>query len=249
MQGRSIFRLLLYLAIGVGGCAIENATGDPPSPSGVPTPHRQHSQSIAALRINEVDVQLATETEVLEAQNRWGAFWNGLGTYTLTLGAVAPLNPPAAIAGAMLGGVLFSAAAIQGHLEEQRRDAIKQASDQMDFPRKLQEVLESRLVSEQGTDDNRRKLEVMLLAYGFVATKGTKLCFNFDAKTRMTEGGRELVRDRIIMTSHERTPDVPPPRCHTLYDLGTEHGKLVGEILAETTEIVTAIVIKHLTGC
>jgi len=197
-----------------------------------------------------IEVRLARAPEVAQV---WpNSVFEGLGAgagLTAVGAGVTLLNPLAGAA--VVGGVILTPAlAIMGVMNASTRKAIITALQEVDFPRRLQDAIQSRLAaSATGRTDHTMKLEVLVQGYGFFdggGPEGLDYCFSFDGELTVTAADGVLYQERVFMEPYKRSLDVPPPRCTRFDKFGEDDGRLGRETLEEASEVMAAVIVRRL---
>ena len=135
--------------------------------------------------------------------------------------------------------------------EERRQRIVERAMAREAFLSALHRALERRLsrlgLRTEGADGAPR-LSLTVLGYGINRKPGAmeNACVFVDASIKVEHRGKVLYEDLIYMEPFMRSADAPPPACHELAALTRGDGALLKAVVAETAEIIAAIVVHRL---
>lgn len=196
-----------------------------------------------------VEVRLAKPGEISKA---WPAsLFEGLGTGLPIAAAgvgVAMLCPMAQ--GGVLSPILIPTLAAWGAINHRHRSALVKSMDQMDFPKKLENLLLSEITRRfPGKETNSPEILVLILGYGLLGPpEQEELCFYCDARLLVQKADKILFEDSIIWHAQQRSDDLPPPRFARLSQFAERDGKLARDTFMEASEVMAAIIAKRLGG-
>ena len=147
-----------------------------------------------------------------------------------------PLHPAGLIFGPF-GALISSLAAV--HIENQ----LSLALNEIDFPKRLQKSIESRLHEDGQSGKPNARLEVVIQRYGFVSgpdgfvssgfnlDKFQRFCSVIDADITLNIPNEVGHKDSIFWEPFKRSVDIPPPRCESPSVFAAQKGKLARQTL------------------
>lgn len=201
-----------------------------------------------------LEVRMATKSDVEEPWPGGVLPSTGLSGGLLVSGVYVSMLMPM-YAGAGVGGIILAPAMVtQGIINDSDRNTVLRAMRETDVPRRLDQSLRRRLAPQfpAGADPPGR-LEVLIKGYGFFNKPSTAQTvadnsFVLDLIVRAYDGdGKLFYEDAVWMEPMKRSVDAPPARMATLNAFAANNARLAREAMAEGVEVVTAIVVNHVT--
>lgn len=262
--GRVVFSVALGLLLACG-CAAPRQPPASSAPEARPvadaTPSESvplqsvvtRSEGLAALREGPVTIEVRmaqpadakslgylTETEAMTAVMAW----------PLLIGATAGLAAaPILLAYAAYFVVGIPGTYVTGEgIESSRRSVMERALKDTDFPRLMRESLERRVkfTLANASEPTDRRLEIVVLGYGFTKRGESDACSFATAAIRGRVADRVVLEDSVVIGGAGAAPDTPPAYCTGIKRLLEDDARLARRTLAETAEIVGAIVARRL---
>lgn len=147
-----------------------------------------------------------------------------------------------------LGGYLSAGIPAGKALERHRQSLIAESVAKVDFPRLTQMALRRRLKAAEAVPDEttERRVEVVILGYGFSGHQGENACSFLHALIRLDLPGHDTQEDQIFIEPFRRSDDAPPAYCTLEKKLFANDGELARKTLTESAEILAAIVARRL---
>ncbi len=174
-------------------------------------------------------------------------FSRGVASGVLGLAA-----PPMYASGLIVGGIILAPGALILSSMEQRMwermvTALKTADFEQALLRATRERANSKLetAAQSGTAD-LINVELVVNAYGLVRHSPDRLCFIASIDLIANRGGEHWLRDRLIISTRERSPDAPPPQCASHEGMAQNEGQMVRNTAAVYAEVLAAMVIDRL---
>jgi len=196
----------------------------------------------------EVRVAQAAELENLGRITSNEAMAFLMGGMVLIGGGFGAAGLPLLLADLAFFGFLAAAAAGAPALEGHRQSIIAESVAKVDFPSLAQTALRRRLKAEAGALDetNERRVEVVVLGYGFIGQHGENACGFLHAQLRLDLPGYDTQVDEVFIDPYRRSDDAPPAYCAPEKRMFANDGELAQRTLSESAEILAAIVARRL---
>lgn len=212
-------------------------------------PARQIDRAHALVAVPTIEVRLASEAEL----DRLGMTFPELATGMLVSQLIPAAGGLAAVPLLHVYAVwtLVTLPAMHAY-EERRQRIVERAMAPEAFLSAVREALERRL-GRRGlpfAGDEAPNLSVIVLGYGVNRKPGAmeNACMFVNAAIKVERQGVAVYEDMVYMEPFLRSSDAPPPACHELAALTRGDGTLLTHAVAETAEILAAIVVHRLEG-
>jgi len=133
-------------------------------------------------------------------------------------------------------------------IEAGRRSVMERALLEVDFPRLTRESITRRVGARltATVEAAERRAEVIVLGYGFTKRGTSDACSFATAVLRVEADGRPAIEERIAIGGLDQSADAPPPFCTGIKRLLEDDGRLARRTLAESAEVIGAIVARRL---
>ena len=152
----------------------------------------------------------------------------------------------------LVGPLMLPLAIEEANIAADQR-TITRSVDGYGFPKSLEEKL-TRVLDRTGSKGLAGAAEVFhvelsLENYGF-ASEGSNLvrCFTFKGTLQVRDNVRVHYQEPIFWNTRRRSEDLPPVRCATLDEMARQDGALAKDILKEATIILSAAVLRRISG-
>lgn len=174
--------------------------------------------------------------------------WMGFFGPGLASGALGAVAPPMFASGLIVGGLLLApSAVIISGIERKKWQQVTNALKSISFEPELLRALQARAASvlPRGTGPGAN-VELIVNAYGVVGTRPERACFVASVDLVMVSNGKDVLRDRLIISEADRSADAPPAQCASLDRFAERDGELVRETTAEYSEVLATMAIDRI---
>lgn len=133
-------------------------------------------------------------------------------------------------------------------IEAGRRSVMERALREVDFPRLTRDSITRRVGARLTAtrEAAEQRAEVIVLGYGFTKRGTSDACSFATAVLRVEADGRPAIEERIAIGGLDPSADAPPPFCTGIKRLVEDDARLARRTLAESAEVIGAIVARRL---
>lgn len=203
------------------------------------TEERPESVTFAVRTLTPVELPKDTSSEWMNY------FVPGVVSGTLGLAA-----PPMFASGLVVGGLLIAPGAlIMSDIESRKWQRVANALKGINFEQDLLNSLRTRagraLASRTGP---MISIELIVNAYGLTGERAGRTCFVASVDLLIARAGKEVLRDRLVISEKDRSSDAPPAQCASLDRFAEHDGQLVRDTAAEYREVLAAMAIDRVAS-
>ena len=133
-------------------------------------------------------------------------------------------------------------------IEAGRRSVMERALLEVDFPRLTRDSITRRAGARLTATGEaaEQRAEVIVLGYGFTKRGTSDACSFATAVLRVEADDHPAIEERIAIGGLDQSPDAPPPFCSGIKRLLQDDARLARRTLAESAEVIGAIVARRL---
>lgn len=166
-------------------------------------------------------------------------------------GALGLAAPPMFASGLIVGGLLLAPGAlIVSNIESKKWQQVANALKGIRFEQELLEALRRRATGRLAArgGDPVTTIELVVNAYGLTGARPERACFVASVDLLVARAGKEVLRDRLVISEIDRSNEAPPAQCASLDRFAEHDGRLVRDTAAEYSEVLAALAIDRVAG-